>query len=47
VAGAAEVGMDAWGCEQLWPWLAVRVALAVGPLMCIVPHGPRLSRAQR
>jgi site-specific recombinase XerD len=34
-----EVGMDAWGWEQLQPWLAVRVQLPVGPLFCVV-NGP-------
>jgi site-specific recombinase XerD len=38
-----EVGMDAWGWEQLQPWLGVRVALPVGPLLCIV-NGPTCGR---
>ncbi|MGH2745614.1 MAG: tyrosine-type recombinase/integrase, partial [Thermoleophilaceae bacterium] len=29
-----EIGMDAWGWEQLRPWLAARVELPVGPLFC-------------
>jgi hypothetical protein len=27
-----EIGMDAWGWEQLGPWLAARLELPVGPL---------------
>jgi site-specific recombinase XerC len=27
-----EVGMDAWGCGQLLPWLQLRRELPVGPL---------------
>jgi site-specific recombinase XerD len=27
-----EIGMDAWGWEQLQPWLAARVELPVGPM---------------
>jgi integrase len=38
-----EVGMDAWGWEQLQPWLAVRVALPVGPPFCILT-GPTRGR---
>jgi integrase len=38
-----EVGMAAWGWEQLQPWLAVRVALPVGPLLCILT-GPTRGR---
>ena len=34
-----EIGMDAWGWEQLSPWLAARVELPVGPLFCII-DGP-------
>jgi site-specific recombinase XerD len=30
-----EVGMDAWGWEQLRPWLEVRITLPPGPLFCI------------
>src|SRR5687768_8273661 len=29
-----EIGMDAWGWEQLAPWLAARVEVPVGPLFC-------------
>jgi site-specific recombinase XerD len=38
-----EIGMDAWGWEQLRPWLAARVELPVGPLFCIV-DGPTRGR---
>ena len=34
-----EVGMDAWGWEELEPWLALRVGLPVGPLFCVI-NGP-------
>jgi integrase/recombinase XerD len=35
--------MDAWGWEQLQPWLGVLVELPVGPLLCIV-NGPTCAR---
>src|SRR3954468_12918332 len=31
-----EIGMDAWGWEQLSPWLAARLELPVGPLFCVI-----------
>ena len=31
-----EVGMDAWGWEQLQPWLESRRQLPVGPLLCVI-----------
>jgi site-specific recombinase XerD len=31
-----EVGMDAWGFEQLHPWLELRRELPVGPLLCVI-----------
>jgi len=31
-----EVGMDAWGWEQLDPWLCVRCELPIGPLFCVI-----------
>jgi site-specific recombinase XerD len=31
-----EVGMDAWGWEELQPWLELRRELPVGPLFCII-----------
>jgi len=36
-----EVGMDAWGWQQLQPWLETRLALPVGPLFCIVTGSSR------
>ena len=39
-----EIGMDAWGWEQLAPWLAARVQLPVGPLLGII-DGPTRGRA--
>jgi site-specific recombinase XerD len=39
-----EIGMDAWGWEQLRPWLAARVELPLGPLFCII-DGPTRGRA--
>jgi site-specific recombinase XerD len=38
-----EIGMDAWGWEQLRPWLAARVELPVGPLLCVI-DGPTRGR---
>jgi site-specific recombinase XerD len=38
-----EVGMDAWGWQQLQPWLQTRLELPVGPLFCIVT-GPTRGR---
>ncbi len=38
-----EVGIDAWGWEQLQPWLESRLELPVGPLFCIVT-GPTRGR---
>ncbi len=35
--------MDAWGWEQLQPWLETRLELPVGPLFCIVT-GPTRGR---
>jgi integrase/recombinase XerD len=31
--------MDAWGWEELRPWLQLRVELPVGPLFCVI-NGP-------
>ena len=36
-----EVGMDAWGWQQLRPWLDTRLELPVGPLFCIVTGASR------
>ena len=38
-----EIGMDAWGWEQLGPWLAARLELPVGPLFCVI-DGPTRGR---
>jgi site-specific recombinase XerD len=38
-----EVGMDAWGWQQLEPWLGVREQLRVGALFCII-NGPNQGR---
>ena len=38
-----QVGMDAWGWEQLRPWLAVRSELPVGPMLCVI-DGPTRGR---
>ena len=38
-----EIGMDAWGWEQLAPWLAARLELPVGPLFCVI-DGPTCGR---
>jgi hypothetical protein len=38
-----EIGMDAWGFEQLRPSLAARVELPIGPLFCII-DGPTRGR---
>ena len=38
-----EIGMDAWGWEQLRPWLAARVELPIGPLFCVI-DGPTCGR---
>jgi site-specific recombinase XerD len=38
-----EVGMDAWGWDELQPWLALRLELPVGPLFCVV-NGPTRGR---
>jgi integrase len=31
-----EVGMDAWGWEQLQPWLELRREFPIGPLLCVM-----------
>jgi site-specific recombinase XerD len=36
-----EVGMDAWGWEQLQPWLGMRRELPVGPLLCVINGATR------
>jgi len=39
-----EAGMDDWGFEQLNAWMAHRVTLPVGPLLCVI-DGPTCGRA--
>jgi site-specific recombinase XerD len=39
-----EIGMDAWGWEQLRPWLAARTELPIGPLFAVI-DGPTRGRA--
>jgi Phage integrase family len=34
-----EVGMDPWGWDHLRPWLELRIAMPVGPLLCVI-DGP-------
>lgn len=38
-----EIGMDAWGWEQLRPWVTARVELPVGPMFCVI-DGPTRGR---
>jgi site-specific recombinase XerD len=38
-----EIGMDAWGWDQLRPWLTARVELPVGSLFCVI-DGPTRGR---
>jgi site-specific recombinase XerD len=38
-----EVGMDPWGWEHLRPWLELRMAMPVGPLLCVI-DGPTRGR---
>jgi site-specific recombinase XerD len=38
-----EVGMDAWGWDELQPWLELRLQLPVGPLLCVI-NGPTRGR---
>jgi integrase len=38
-----EVGMDPWGWEQLHRWLELRMAMPVGPLLCVI-DGPTRGR---
>jgi Phage integrase family len=35
-AGDNPHGMDAWGWDELQPWLDVRLELPVGPLLCVI-----------
>ena len=36
-----EVGIDAWGREQLQPWLEMRRDLPIGPLLCVINGATR------
>ena len=36
-----EIGMDAWGWEQLHPWVEARVALPVGTFFCVISGATR------
>jgi hypothetical protein len=36
-----EVGMDAWGWENLRPWLSERLELPAGPLFCVIDDPTR------
>src|SRR5215212_10235853 len=38
-----EIGMDAWGWDELQPWLELRIALPVGPLFWAI-NGPTRGR---
>ena len=38
-----EVGMDAWGWEQLEPWQHLRTRFPVGSFFCVI-HGPTAGR---
>jgi site-specific recombinase XerD len=40
-----EVGMDAWAWSAIDPWLADRLELPVGPLLCVI-DGPTRGRAK-
>jgi site-specific recombinase XerD len=39
-----EVGMDAWGWDELQPWLDIRIELPVGPLLCVISGQTRGRR---
>jgi integrase len=41
-----EVGMDAWGWEELQPWLELRLEIPIGPLFCVI-NGPRAGERGR
>ena len=38
-----EVGVEPWGWEHLRPWLKLRMAMPVGPLLCVI-DGPTRGR---
>jgi len=35
--------MDTWGCDELQPWLELRLTLPIKPLFCVV-NGPTRGR---
>ena len=41
-----EVGIDAWGWENLRPWLTERLELPAGPLFCMINGPNRVDRGQ-
>jgi integrase len=41
-----EVGMDAWGWDQMQPWISVRINLPVGPLLASSTAPPAGDRGQ-
>lgn len=42
-----EIGMDAWGFEQLRPWLQERLELPGGPLFCVIDGPTRGTPGRR
>jgi integrase len=42
-----EVGMDPWGWEHLRPWPELRMAMPVGPLLCVIDGPPRPALGER
>jgi site-specific recombinase XerD len=36
-----DVGMDAWGWDELHRWLEIRRELSVGPLLCVINGATR------
>ena len=42
-----EVGMDAWGWDELEPWLEIRRRLPVGPLLCVIKRARRADGTGR
>ena len=36
-----EVGKDRWGWDHLRPWLELRIAMPVGPLLCVIDGATR------
>src|SRR3954451_20763101 len=42
-----EVGMDEWGWQHVRPWMALRVELPVGALLCVAAVRRRGGRGRR